>query len=148
MSDIRKVKHTIGELYRIKESYRVENDRLQAELANLREEHEVERVLRLDEKEDLGYFSEQIGKLEADNARLQAELATQKKVTAEWKQLCEEGVDGWKEVFRLRECLKRLEWSSHQGWPGHLACPVCHAYEVHKLDCWLAAEIARKAVKS
>jgi len=44
------------------------------------------------------------------------------------------------ENVRLRACLKRLEWSNHQGWPGHLACPVCHAYEVHKSDCWLAAE--------
>jgi len=42
---------------------------------------------------------------------------------------------------RLRACLKRLEWSRHQGWPGHLACPVCHSYEVHKPNCWLAAEI-------
>jgi hypothetical protein len=44
------------------------------------------------------------------------------------------------EVEHLRECLKRLEWCQHQGWPGHLACPVCHTYEVHKPSCWLAAE--------
>ena len=54
--------------------------------------------------------------------KLEAELVTQKKVTAEWKQLCEEGVDGWKEVFRLREKLKR--YGSHDYDCVVTQCPT------------------------
>jgi len=104
--------------------------------------------------------TETLPKLEANNARLQAELTARDTECTIYAMIHNTNVNSLitqheQTIYRLRECLKRLEWCV--GFGVRKKCMICYGMAPdtrlpdenpdrfgHDPDCWLAAEIGGK----